>query len=150
MKLSIRLSWIQWLAATAVLFLAVSIGIYVRGTMLVPHITCESPIVDLGVIRSDEPIECLFTIRNSGHALLRILGMKSSCACTVVPFYQSELKHGESTVVPVRLDVKNRRGSMKQYVLLTTNDPAHRDLPLRLTGDVEIGKPTDVIEARRP
>jgi hypothetical protein len=105
--------------------------------------------VDLGVIKNEEPIDCLFTIRNSGRAVLEIASVKTSCACTVVPFYQTSLKAGESTVMPVRMDVKDRQGKMKQYVLLTTNDPAQPQFPLRLTADVEIDRTATVIGAMK-
>jgi len=120
------------------LFLAICIAIYARGKLWVPQITCESATVDLGVITSEEPVDCLFTIRNSGHLELQITQVKTGCACTVVPFYQERLVPGESTVVPARLDVKGRHGPLKQVVVLTTNDPAHRQFPLRLTADVQI------------
>jgi hypothetical protein len=104
--------------------------------------------MDLGVITSEEPIDCLFTIRNSGHAVLEIASVKTSCACTVVPFYQTSLKAGESTVIPIRMDVKDRHGMLKQSVILKTNDPVYPQFPLRLIADIEIDRAAQVVGAK--
>jgi hypothetical protein len=119
-------------------FLVICAAIFAHHKLRVPHITCESASMDLGVITSDEPLDCLFTIRNTGHVELHISQVKTGCACTAVPFYKEQLAPGESTVLPVRLDVKGRHGPLRQLVMLTTNDPAHQQFPLRLVADVQI------------
>jgi hypothetical protein len=134
----LHVTWGERLAVGGALFLVICTGIYARGKLWVPHITCESASMDLGIITSEEPLDCLFSIRNSGHAELQISNVKTGCACTAVPFYQERLAPGESTVVPVRLDVKGRHGALKQLVILTTNDPTHGQFPLRLTAEVQI------------
>ena len=143
-------SQMDWPVRVGLVFFAGCLGLVVYNTITPPgpRVVCESPSVDLGVINSEEPIDSLFVIRNGGRAVLRISGEKTSCACTVVPFYQSDLKPGDSTVIPVRLDVKDRHGAVKQYVLLITNDPAHPKFALRLTADVEIANPTTPLGAR--
>lgn len=129
------------------LFLAASAIIYVQHRSWTPHIICESPSMDLGVVTSDEPLDCLFDIRNNGLGELHISKVTTGCACTAVPFYKEHLVPGESTVIPVRLDVKGRHGLIKQMVMLTTNDPAHRQFPLRLTADIQISTSTTTWES---
>ena len=145
--MTLRLSAIEGLVLAGLLFFGASAihFAYARSGLTVPSIICEAPNVELGVITTDDPIDCLFTVRNGGRALLQIDDVKTSCACTVVPFYQNRLKPGESTVIPVRMDVKDRHGTLKQYVILTTNDPAHPQFPLRLTADVEISAPNPTL-----
>lgn len=130
----------NWPLRIAVVFFAGCIGLFVNNRISPPgpRVACETPNVDLGVITHEDPVDSLFVIRNQGRAILRIGAAKTSCACTVVPFYSTAVQPGDSTVIPVRLDVKNHQGALKQYVVLTTNDPAHPQFALRLTADVEI------------
>jgi hypothetical protein len=139
----------DWPVRVGGVFFAGCLGLVLsnRASPPEPRLVCQSPSVDLGVIRSDEPRDSLFVIRNGGRAVLRISGVTASCACTVVPFFQRDLQPGASTVIPVRLDVKGRRGAVTQYVLLTTNDPAHSQFPLRLTADVEIASSVTALGA---
>lgn len=137
MPTRIRLNSMESLAVGGVLFLGLCTAIYARGWLSAPQITCESASVNLGVITSEEPLDCLFSIRNTGHAELHISQVKTGCACTVVPFYQERLQPGESTMLPIRVDVKGRHGSLQQTIMLITNDPAHRHFPLRLTADIQ-------------
>ena len=106
-----------------------------------PQAVCDPQEIDLGVITSPEPINFGLTVRNIGNMDLEIGDVKTGCACMVVPVYQSIVKPALSTVIPVRMEVKDRDGSFKQYIVISTNDPVNSRIAVRISADVEIARP---------
>jgi hypothetical protein len=110
-----------------------------------PKIVIDQPHMRFGERRTGEQIEHTFTIRNAGDEPLRISGIRASCGCTTPGVTSLRIPPGEQENLPVRIDLKGRKGEQNQRVILSTNDPDHRTLTLRLSG---VAIPAITIEPR--
>ncbi|WP_233578724.1 DUF1573 domain-containing protein [Tautonia sociabilis] len=93
----------------------------------IAHVRIEPSVIDLGLIgtQSGHMGKGEFRIMNRGSEILKILGMKSSCGCTVPQLPSMEIGPGDEEVVKVHIDPRNESGSHSSEIVIQTNDPAH-------------------------
>lgn len=78
---------------------------------------------DFGKVFDDAKVSTTFTFTNVGTAQLVISDVQGSCSCTVAELEKREYAPGESGVIHVEFDPRNRRGAQHRTVIVTSNDP---------------------------
>lgn len=90
---------------------------------------------DFGKVASDgkgERPKAMFVVENRGEVTLKILNMTSSCGCTVSNISKKQIPTGQRAIVTA--EIQNIGvGDHRAMITLQTNDPLHREIPLRLT-----------------
>ncbi len=79
-------------------------------------------IFDFGTIKeNDGPVEHKFVFTNSGDAPLIIQGVRASCGCTTPAWTKEPVPPGEKGFVLAKFNPKNRPGSFKKSLTITSN-----------------------------
>lgn len=108
-------------------------GLVVAGQ---PKVVVDNDYYDFGEALLGSKVTHSFKLQNKGDGLLKIIGVRTSCGCTVAELPKKELKPGESVDVTVTFDTKGRKGRQLQMVSITTNDPSKPTLRLKIGGVV--------------
>jgi Protein of unknown function (DUF1573) len=112
-----------------------------------PRAEVAEPVYDFGKAPSGPPINHVFMVKNSGNGPLQIRNVTSSCGCTAAKPSKSILAPGEVSTVAASVDTKFERGHSLSVVTLTTNDPVHPALQLKIQGVIQpqvVAQPIDV------
>jgi len=88
-----------------------------------PHIDFEEEDFDFGSIDQGDSLVHAFSFKNTGGSPLNIRKIKSSCDCTISEADKNDIAAGESGLITVIFDTKQRRGPQVKRVTLFTNDP---------------------------
>ena len=91
---------------------------------------------DFGTVKSGDPVQYGFTIKNTGKSDLIIRKIKASCGCTTATPAKTVLKPGESTVISASFRTAGYSGRQGKTITVITNDPRNSTLMLRLTGNI--------------
>lgn len=86
-----------------------------------PRIGCAQPVFDFGKKDSREDVEHKFVLRNEGSGELRILGVDTSCGCTVTDVGRQQLEPGETTAVAVKFRLAGRSGEQEKVIAVHSN-----------------------------
>lgn len=87
-----------------------------------PHLSLDSTYVDLGVISGDTIAVCKMGFRNTGDAPLTIMRVFTECGCTVPQFPSQPIEPGESGVITIRFDGRNRsNGHFRKALRVRSN-----------------------------
>lgn len=78
--------------------------------------TYEFERVDAGAIINHD-----FSFTNEGSVPLIISDVRSTCGCTVAEWPRKPIAPGESGVIPVRFDTKNKNGIQNKPITITAN-----------------------------
>ncbi len=82
----------------------------------------EEELFDFGTIKEKEgAVEHKFVFTNSGDAPLIIQGVRASCGCTTPAWTKEPVPPGEKGFVLAKFDPKNRPGSFKKSLTITSN-----------------------------
>ena len=100
-----------------------------------PHLELSPTDFEFGEIWQGMAAKREFSIKNSGTAPLTITAT-SSCGCTVPTTPKSPLAPGEASTFTITYDT-NRTGPAQKKVTLTTNDPARREVDIKVQGSVK-------------
>lgn len=95
----------------------------------------EGMIINLGEVPPDTA-KTSFTIRNEGQDTLKIYNVLPGCDCTTFGIDSKMLAPGESTVVRIAIDLKNRHGKQRKPITLLTNDPVDSELTVSISAVV--------------
>jgi hypothetical protein len=89
------------------------------------RIQLEPSVIDLGLIGTQpgQIGKAEFRLMNRGSEILKLLGVKSSCGCTVLQFPSREIRPGDDEVVKVHVDPRNESGAHSAEIVIQTNDP---------------------------
>lgn len=87
-----------------------------------PKIVLDKSEFDFGTIVEGAIVSEEFFIMNEGDSNLEIQRVSASCGCTAAKPKDDILEPGESTVLKVTFNSKNKRGSRSNYVYIRTND----------------------------
>ncbi len=96
---------------------------------------------DFGLVDEGEKVSHTYNFKNTGSEPLILSNAKGSCGCTVPKWPKEPIAPGESGVITVEFNSKNKKGKRNQKVTITANtDPAQTFIYLK--GEVK-PKPTD-------
>lgn len=104
-----------------------------------PRIALERYSQDLGLFLENEEIKALAKIKNIGE-----LELKVSCSHKDAEFYSGgkevsfplKIRAGKDTEVEIRIPPRKRRGMLREYILMKSNDPRRPTLSFYLSGYV--------------
>lgn len=87
-----------------------------------PHLRLDSGYLDIGIVPHDSIAEGVMHFRNTGNAPLHILRVFSDCGCTVPSYSSEEVMPGDTGVIKVRFNGKNRHpGSFRKILRIRSN-----------------------------
>ncbi len=107
-----------------------------------PKVVADEYIYDFGSMEKHTEQEHIFTLRNEGEGILKILKGKPTCKCTKFLLNDDEdLKRmdvapGESVKVTVAWKVEGKSPEFQQDAPVHTNDPASPYVPFTIKGKV--------------
>lgn len=85
------------------------------------EITFEMDSYNFGDINQGDTVSHDFKFTNTGSHDLIITGARGSCGCTVPVWPKRPIKPGESDVVKVQFNSKNKKGAQNKTVTVTAN-----------------------------
>lgn len=85
------------------------------------RITFETPEYFFGEVKEGEVIRHDFTFRNSGTQPLLISDARTTCGCTVSEHPKEPVAPGESGVISVSFDTKNKYGRQRKPITIIAN-----------------------------
>jgi hypothetical protein len=103
-----------------------------------PKIVFDTIEHDFGSIRDGDVVSYEFKFKNEGKDVLVIYDIKSSCGCTATTLGTDKLASGESSVIKVQFNSKNKNGFYEGTVTVYTNDPNNAQVYLTLKAMVAI------------
>lgn len=101
-----------------------------------PRATIENDRVDLGRVETDMAPEATFWIRNDGLRRLILHRRASNCPCALARGVDVIVQPGQRAKLPVKVDARQLRGSMRLEVHYETNDPLTPEIKLVVLADV--------------
>jgi hypothetical protein len=101
-----------------------------------PHLVTDEYVFDFGEKAAGEVVEHVFKIRNDGWSDVIIEDLRPDCSCVVAKQADTVIHPGASMEVPVRISLRNRRGSLRSQLVITSNDPNKRYVVLKIEGTV--------------
>lgn len=78
-------------------------------------------IYEFGEVDAGAVVKHEFTFVNGGRVPLLIATARSTCGCTVPSYPQAPVQPGESGVISVAFDTKNKSGLQRKPVIITAN-----------------------------
>lgn len=130
-------------AATLVL------GLLLSGSALAgPRIAISSRSWNFGRVWLGDRCETEVLIRNTGDAPLRILGVHTSCGCTVAHTTKDVLAPGENDTLKLSYDTSRPKPNVEQKITIDTDDPTNLTILIDVKGSVlqvYSGVPDEVI-----
>ncbi|HID93501.1 MAG TPA: DUF1573 domain-containing protein, partial [bacterium (Candidatus Stahlbacteria)] len=101
-----------------------------------PDIFIKEQIWDFGVLGWHQKITHNFVIENHGDVTLVIKGVRAFCGCTATLLDKDEIAPGDSSVIEVTFNSGHRRGGVKKFVWIESNDPDEPLIKLVIKGEV--------------
>jgi len=101
-----------------------------------PKLSLDKSEVDLGAIFSGTKKQGKIVLNNIGNDTLHIYSVQPSCGCTAVKQPKKFLLPYESDVVSVEFNSTGYHGKIEKYINITTNDPASKNLSVKLIAEV--------------
>lgn len=119
-----------------VLFLGVMLAGYPCEAEAAPSLFIEKNVYDFGTIMEGRDMPHDFLLENRGNETLKILKVRSNCACAVAE-YTEEIPPGRSGIIGVVFYSKGSEGNVKYKIRADTNDPEQEYLDLIVQGCVD-------------
>jgi hypothetical protein len=123
----------QHLCVAVSVFVSVSF-IWADGSANGARAVCDEPVHRYGEVTNTVPVQHTFSIRNVGEGLLKLERVQAGCGCTHAQISGSPVPPGGTGSVEVAMSLAGREGRRTIAVLLYTDDPVNKVLPLRLDG----------------
>jgi hypothetical protein len=101
-----------------------------------PRIAVEPMTHDFGTLLPMRTVQKEFTIRNVGKKDLVILGVSTTCGCTVAEMETKVIKPGHTTPLKVNLETRGAKGRMSRSVLVRSNDPVRAVVEVKIHATV--------------
>jgi|GEM_PF-3284483 len=109
--------------------------------------TVDKKTVEFGTLIEGEKFNHKFKVTNTGKEELLIENVKTSCGCTAANYSFMPVPPGESTYIEIEFDSKDKFGSQRKNITVTTNGYP-RNFKLVLTGEVMTQKQYDERQRR--
>lgn len=90
-------------------------------TVNVAKMTFEETRYDFGEVQEGDIVEHVFAFTNTGKSPLIINSARSTCGCTVPEWPKEPIAPGESGVINVRFNTKNKKNKQTKPVTITAN-----------------------------
>jgi hypothetical protein len=101
-----------------------------------PRISIEPASHDFGPLPPLRTVQKEFTIRNFGKKDLVILGVSTTCGCTVAKMETTVVKPGKTTAMKVNLETRDASGRLARSVLVRSNDPVRSVFEVKVQATV--------------
>ncbi len=101
-----------------------------------PRIHFSEMEYNFGTVQPGEKILHSFKVENQGDSNLEITEVRPSCGCTTAGSWSRLIKPGESGNIPVQLDTGRFKGELTKTISITSNDPTHKQVVLKLVGSI--------------
>jgi len=88
------------------------------------------------IYEQDGEVSCEFKFTNVGDAPLLVTNASAGCGCTRPTWTRTPIEPGESGVITVMYNPRNRPGTISRAVTITTNHPTEPTTRLMLRGNV--------------
>lgn len=95
---------------------------------------CIDPIFNFGTVEDSQTIRHLFVLRNQGSQPIHILGVQSSCGCTLTQVSSEVIEPGAEVHLAVELSLAGQKGEIAKWITVESNDPECPMLSLRMEG----------------
>lgn len=99
-------------------------------------ITFASLEYDFGRIPVGQIVRTEFQFTNTGTTLLQVTDVRPGCGCTTAGSWDRSVEPGQTGRIPVQFNSMNFNGHVSKPVTVTTSDPAHPTMALRITGEI--------------
>jgi hypothetical protein len=116
--------------------MAVALGVLGVSAPARGDVVAAQAIHDFGSVEQGAPVVHQFVLKNTGRAMVRIEGARSSCGCTVAAPEGQLVKRNQLMSVRVRLDTSALAGRTTKTVTVRTSDPRTPAVQLALRGVV--------------
>ncbi len=124
-----------------IVFLLIAfITIQAYGQKISPKIFVKDNIYDFKEVSQNVVLKHDFVVKNEGTAPLEIKEVKSSCECTALEPIKMKLEPGDSTILTVKFDTKNKIGYQRQHAYILSNDPEAPVYRVSLVANVQLTK----------
>jgi hypothetical protein len=107
-----------------------------------PRIEFFELIHDFGTVDSGTLVKCDYIFTNTGNAVLEIAGVKPACGCTGAGEFDTRVEPGKTGKIPIQFKTLGYGGAAMKTITVSCNDPAKREITLRLKGNII--RPIDV------
>jgi hypothetical protein len=87
---------------------------------------------DFGTIKEGDIVSCDFKFTNTGDENLYIRYVEQACGCMATQFSKKPIKPGQSSVINVKFNSKDRPGPFRKTMVIRTNIPRSKNDPLML------------------
>ena len=124
-----------------ILFLLIlSLTIQTYGQKVSPKIFVKDNIYDFKEVSQNKVLKHDFVIKNEGTAPLEIKEVKSSCECTALEPIKMKLEPGDSTILTVKFDTKDKIGYQRQHAYILSNDPEAPVYRVSIVANIQLTK----------
>jgi hypothetical protein len=130
-----------------IIFSVLLIALLPRATYSAPAVFIDKKVFNFGTILEGVEVPHDFIVENRGDSTLRVLKVKSNCACAVASFTE-EIAPGSKGTISVVFDSRGSGGHVEHKIRVETDDPVNKEIDLAVTGHVDpilIIKPEVVI-----
>lgn len=101
-----------------------------------PVIEFEKTTIDFGKLREGEKLKVSFPFKNAGDDTLEIINLEATCGCTEVKATEEKILPGKSAAIEAVFDSTGIKGKTSKDIRVISNDSAHAQIDLTITGDV--------------
>jgi len=103
---------------------------------ILPKISFEQTVCDLGQVGLGTKNSCEFKFTNTGQGPLRITNVKTTCGCTVAQLDKKEYPPGESATIKVIYTAPNTATATQKSIYISSNDKANPNVRLTIKAEV--------------
>ena len=111
----------------------------------------SEPLVDIGTVRSWEPIEVGFTVTNQTSEPVVLEKLKTSCGCSSLAVPSYAIPAGETHGVTLSVDLRRKRGGFTERAVIGWDDRPENRIILEVKGvvrdPIEIAPPLLIVQA---
>lgn len=90
-----------------------------------PKLWLSETALDLGRFSSSVSVEKQITLSNTGKKELSLRSIQANCQCITAETEVSTIASGKSTVLTIRFDPAQRKGTQQKYITIYSNDPVN-------------------------
>ncbi len=108
-------------------------------TSVMPSIQFSELTHDFGKIKEGAVVSWNFPFKNVGKSYLKITDIQTSCGCTAAVPNSRNVAPDDSGIIKVEFDSHYKQGQLTRLINVSSNDPKHPSVVLKIYADVEKG-----------